>query len=206
MPTATAIRRPRLAPVSPVPDDLLILTPEPVREASAELAAKLARLQAAEATRRDAADAVERAVAEDRSAAVEAAEADKPTPKPKEPNAREKAGEAERAEAAMVEVVNIAQQRLLAAVREARGTIAEAASRELDELASESAEHVERLESGLIRRGSLLRLRASVADGDRLHGRAAEFQVNPARRRRPDPLVSGDRHLLDELRGRFART
>lgn len=205
MSTATAIRRPRLAPVSPLPDDLLALTPQPVREASAELEAKLARLQAAEVTRRDAADAVERAVAEDRSSAVEAAEADKPAPKPREPKARERAVEAERAEAAMVEVVNAAQQRLLTAVREAREEIAEVARGEFDELAGESAEHVRGLEAALIRRRSLLRLCVAL-DGDRLTGRAAEFQVGPPRRRRSDPLVPDDRRLLDELRGRLELT
>jgi hypothetical protein len=200
-----ATSRPRLAAVLPLPDDLHTLAPEPVREASADLAAKLARLEAAEVARRDAADAVEQAVAEDRSAALEAAEADKPTPKPKEPKAREKATEAERAEAAMVEVVNTAQRQFLAAVSEARVLIAETANGELDELARESADHVDKLEATLTRRESLLRLLASLGDGDRLEGRAAEFQVNPAlrRRRRSDPLAPEDRRVLDELRVRL---
>jgi hypothetical protein len=195
---------PRLAAVSPLPDDLLALAPEPVREASADLAAKLARLEAAEAARGDAADAIEQAAAEDRSAAIEAAEADKPTPKPKEPKARERATEAERAEAAMVEVVNAAQRRLLVAVGEAREVIAGAANGELGDLARESADQVGKLEAALARRSSLLRLLASLGNGERLEGRAAQFQVSPARRRRSsDPLAPKDRRVLDELRGRL---
>jgi hypothetical protein len=193
---------PRLAAVSPLPDDLLALAPEPVREASADLGAKLARLEAAEAARRDAADAIEQAVAEDRSAAVEAAEADKPTPKPKEPKAREKATEAERAEAAMVEVVNAAQRRLLVAVGEAREEIAGAANGELGDLESKSADHVDGLEAALARRRALRGLLASLGNGERLEGRAAQFQVSPTRRR-SDPLAPKDRRVLDELRGRL---
>jgi hypothetical protein len=200
-----ATSRPRVAAVSPLPEDLLDLVPEPVREASADLGAKLSRLEAAEAARRDADDAAEQAVAEDRSAAVEAAEADKPTPKPTEPKAREKATDAERAEAAMVEVVNVSQGRLLAAVGEAREVIAGAASRELGDLASESADHVGKLEAALSRRQSLLRLLESLGDGNRLEGHAAEFQVNPMPRRgrSSDPLAPEDRRALDELRGRL---
>jgi hypothetical protein len=196
---------PRLAAVSPLPDDLLALAPEPVREASADLAAKLARLEAAEVARRDAADAIEQAVADDRDAAVEAAEADKPTPKPKEPKARERAAEAERAEAAMVEVVNAAQRRLLVEVGEAREVIAGAANGELGDLESESAHHVDGLEAALARRRSLLRLLASLGNGERLEGRTAQFQVNPAprRRRSSDPLAPKDRRVLDELRERL---
>jgi hypothetical protein len=204
MSIATSNRGSRLAAVSPLPDNLLDLAPESVCEASADLAAKLARLEGADAAARDAADAVEQAVAGDHSAAVKAVEADKPTPKAKAPAAREKATEAERNAAALVEVVNVAQNRLLAAVREAREQLADAATAELGDLARQAAEHVDRLEAALTRRRTLRGLLAALGDGGSLEGRAAEFRVNPARRRRrSDPLVPDDRRLLDDLCGRL---
>jgi hypothetical protein len=104
----------------------------------------------------------------------------------------------------MVEVVNAAQRRLLVAVGEAREVIAGAANGELGDLARESADQVGKLEAALARRSSLLRLLASLGNGERLEGRAAQFQVSPARRRRSsDPLAPKDRRVLDELRGRL---
>lgn len=205
MSIATSNRGSRLAAVSPLPDNLIDLAPESVREASADLAEKLARLEAADAAARDASDGVEQAVAEDHSAAVKAAEADRPTPKAKAPAAREKATEAQRNVAALVEVVNAAQRHLLAVVRDAREQLADAATAEMADLARQSADHVDRLEAALTRRGILHGLLAALGDGDRLEGRAAEFHVNPVRRRRhrSDPLAPDDRRVLDDLRGRL---
>lgn len=207
MPTTETPQRPRSIPrlrgVSPLPESLLPLAPEPVQEASQALAEALSRHGDALRARNAARAAVESAAAADASGAAAAAESGQALPDALLPKARADLTEAERTTPATELAARRRQYEFLTALHDGREQMLAAAADALAEIGEPMLSLVDEIEAALMQRLDLHALIRELGTGEYLQGKAPVFNLTRPRPGR-DPLKGGTRELLDALRSTLA--
>jgi hypothetical protein len=202
MSPATKVRKPpglQETSVVPVPDHLLALVPEEVRQASKRHADALAQLDDRRSAERAAVDVVAQAVEADRIAAHEAVTAGRDAPASKARKAEADLEAARRAMHAARQIATGTQHDLTAALWEHRHGIDKAVEAKLSEAREERGRLLDTVEDGLGEVFDLQLLGRSVRG---LLPPTSRVQVfTPLRGRRGRFLSDGQEHALGLLRG-----